>query len=219
MTYFLYFILGASLGSFIGLVCDRFPEQSIIAPRSHCFSCQKTLQIRDLLPIISQILSNFRCRYCRTAIPKRYFFIEIASGLFVLAFFLGFLSMAELLLLFLSLCLSIYDLESQTFPLTIWIIGTLPLMFLGIINSWLTLFLSLALFAYCYNVKIGEGDFLYLASLSFIFTGQDLLYIIEIACLLGISFALIFKEKRLPFVPFLSVAALIVLTIEKIAVH
>ncbi|MCW2489547.1 prepilin peptidase, partial [Streptococcus thermophilus] len=29
MLSILYFFLGTSLGSFIGLICDRFPEKSI----------------------------------------------------------------------------------------------------------------------------------------------------------------------------------------------
>ena len=49
-----FFLVGSILASFLGLVIDRFPEQSIIRPASHCDSCQTRLRPLDLIPIISQ---------------------------------------------------------------------------------------------------------------------------------------------------------------------
>ena len=69
MIHFYFFLVGAILASFIGLVIDRFPEQSIIFPASHCDSCHTRLRPLDLIPIVSQVVHRFRCRYCNQAIP------------------------------------------------------------------------------------------------------------------------------------------------------
>ncbi|MDU4838795.1 MAG: prepilin peptidase, partial [Streptococcus salivarius] len=55
MLSIIYFFLGASLGSFIGLVCDRFPENSIIFPSSHCSHCEHQLRFSEMIPILSQL--------------------------------------------------------------------------------------------------------------------------------------------------------------------
>lgn len=51
MIHLYFFIVGTVFASFLGLVIDRFPEQSIITPASHCNACGKRLAPRDLIPI------------------------------------------------------------------------------------------------------------------------------------------------------------------------
>ena len=63
-----FFLVGSILASFLGLVIDRFPEQSIIQPASHCDSCQTRLRPLDLIPILSQVFNRFRCRYCKASL-------------------------------------------------------------------------------------------------------------------------------------------------------
>ncbi|MCY7111264.1 prepilin peptidase, partial [Streptococcus oralis] len=43
MSHLFFFIVSTAFASFLGLITDRFPEQSIIAPSSHCNSCGKRL--------------------------------------------------------------------------------------------------------------------------------------------------------------------------------
>ncbi len=80
-------LLGACWGSFAATVTDRWPAGgSILAPRSHCASCGRTLGILDLVPLASFVLARGRCRTCNTPIPWRYPLIELGSaGLAVLA--------------------------------------------------------------------------------------------------------------------------------------
>ena len=59
MINFYFFTVGSCIASFLGLVIDRFPESSIIRPRSHCDHCQQTLRPLDLIPILSQVLFRF----------------------------------------------------------------------------------------------------------------------------------------------------------------
>ena len=80
MLTIIYFFLGASLGSFIGLICDRFPEKSIIFPSSHCSHCKHQLRFFEMIPILSQLFLRSRCRSCQTSIPLRYLFMELFCG-------------------------------------------------------------------------------------------------------------------------------------------
>ena len=72
MIHLYFFLVGAIIASFLGLVIDRFPEKSIVFPTSHCESCQTRLRPLDLIPIISQVVYRFRCRYCKARYPVWY---------------------------------------------------------------------------------------------------------------------------------------------------
>ena len=69
MDILLFFFLGASLASFIGVVVERFPEKSLITPASHCQACGTTLPAWDLIPILSFLINRGRCRFCQVKLP------------------------------------------------------------------------------------------------------------------------------------------------------
>lgn len=119
MLSIIYFFLGASLGSFIGLICDRFPEKSIIFPSSHCSHCKHQLCFFEMIPILSQLFLRSRCRSCQTPIPLRYLFMELFCGVICLLYFYDFLSLEVTYFLYFSLCLSIFDLRHKSYPLLI----------------------------------------------------------------------------------------------------
>ena len=116
MLSIIYFFLGASLGSFTGLICDRFPEKSIIFPRSHCSHCKHQLRFFEIIPILSQLFLKSRCRSCQTPIPFRYLFIELFCGVICLLYFYDFLSLEVTYFLYFSLFLSASDLDSWNSP-------------------------------------------------------------------------------------------------------
>ena len=77
-----FLLLGLVVGSFLNVCIDRLPaKQSIVSPPSHCPECKKRLAVRDLIPIFSYLLLKGRCRYCKSAIPKRVPFVEAATGI------------------------------------------------------------------------------------------------------------------------------------------
>lgn len=86
MIDFYFFLVGSILASFLGLVIDRFPEQSIISSASHCDSCQTRLRPLDLIPILSQVFNRFRCRYCKVRYPVWYALFELVLGLLFLLY-------------------------------------------------------------------------------------------------------------------------------------
>lgn len=73
-------LLSPVAGSFIGLVSLRLPAgRGVVAGRSACEGCGRTLNPLDLVPIVSFLALRGRCRTCGTAIPRRYLVIELAA--------------------------------------------------------------------------------------------------------------------------------------------
>lgn len=74
-------LLGLLIGSFLGLVSLRLPsDRSIVLGRSRCGACDRALEPRDLVPLLSFVFYKGRCRTCRAPIPVRYPLIEAASA-------------------------------------------------------------------------------------------------------------------------------------------
>ena len=202
MIHLYFFLVGTVFASFLGLVIDRFPEQSIIAPASHCNTCGKRLAPRDLIPIFSQILNLLRCRFCGDKIPLRYLFFECILGGLFLATSLGTISISHLLLLTMGLTLATYDQREQQYPLMVWLVFQLLLMVAAGVNLLMLFFLTLGLLAFFYNLRIGAGDFLFLASCSAIFSLTEILILIQIASFSGLAcFCFKKKKDRLAFMP------------------
>ncbi|WMB29957.1 prepilin peptidase [Streptococcus didelphis] len=82
MITILFFFLGTCLGSFLGLVFYRYPEKSIILPKSYCDTCSHPLRYRDLIPIFSYLLNRAKCPFCHTKVRILYLFIEVFCGVF-----------------------------------------------------------------------------------------------------------------------------------------
>ena len=212
MIDFYFFLVGSILASFLSLVIDRFPEQSIISPSSHCDSCQTHLRPLDLIPILSQVFNRFRCRYCKAPYPIWYSLFELGLGLLFLSWSWGFLSLGQVILITAGLTLGIYDFYHQEYPLLVWMIFHLILMASSGLNLVMVFFLILGILAHFINIRIGAGDFLFLASCSLIFSATELLILIQFASAAGIlAFLLQKKKERLPFVPFLLLAACVII--------
>ena len=207
-----FFLVGSILASFLGLVIDRFPEQSIIRPTSHCDSCQTRLRPLDLIPIISQVISRFRCRYCKSRYPFWYALFELGLGLLFLAWSWGWISLGKVVLITAGLTLGIYDFRHQEYPLLVWMTFHLILMACSGWNLVMVFFLVLGILAHFIDIRMGAGDFLFLASCALVFSATELLILIQFASATGIlAFLQQKKKERLPFVPFLLLAACVII--------
>ena len=212
MIDFYFFLVGSILASFLGLVIDRFPEQSIIQPASHCDSCQTRLRPLDLIPILSQVFNRFRCRYCKAPYPVWYALLELGLGLIFLSYSWGLLSLSQVILITAGLTLGIYDFRHQEYPLLVWMTFHLILMASSGLNLVMVFFLILGILAHFINIRMGAGDFLFLASCALVFSVTELLILIQFASATGIlAFLLQKKKERLPFVPFLLLAACVII--------
>ena len=207
-----FFLVGSILASFLGLVIDRFPEQSIIRPASHCDSCQTPLRPLDLIPILSQVFNHFRCRYCKAPYPVWYALFELGLGLIFLLYSWELLSLSQVILITAGLTLGIYDFRHQEYPLLVWMTFHLILMASSGWNLVMVFFLALGILAHFIDIRMGAGDFLFLASCSLVFIVTELLILIQFASATGIlAFLLQKKKERLPFVPFLLLATCVII--------
>ena len=212
MIDFYFFLVGSILASFLGLVIDRFPEQSIISPASHCDSCQTRLRPLDLIPILSQVLNCFRCRYCKARYPVWYALFELGLGIIFLAWSWELLSLSQVILITAGLTLGIYDFRHQEYPLLVWMTFHLVLMAGSGWNLVMVFFLVLGILAHFIDIRMGAGDFLFLASCALVFSLTEMLIVIQFASTTGIlAFLLLKKKERLPFVPFLLLATCLII--------
>lgn len=219
MDTLLFFFLGASLASFIGLVVDRFPKESILFPASHCNTCGKQLRTLDMIPVLSQIFNHSRCHFCKSKIPLWYGIFEFVCGILTAVCYQGMLPLSTLFIIFLSLTLSIYDLKYQSFPLLIWLLPSCCLLPVTPIKTLTIILLLFGIIAELIDVKLGSGDCFYLATLSLFLDLQNILWIVEIGSFTGIIFCLLHKNKRIPFVPFLFFGYLLVSFLRNPLIH
>ncbi len=85
MFFFLLFLLGLVIGSFLNVLIDRLPNEESITGRSHCDHCKTNLTWKDLFPVFSFITLGGKCRYCKKKLSLFYPLVEILTGvLFVL---------------------------------------------------------------------------------------------------------------------------------------
>jgi len=84
--YIFIFIFGSAVGSFLGVIVDRFSsKESIWKGRSHCDHCRHILGVLDLVPIFSFLFLGGKCRYCHKKLSWFYPSIEICTAIVYLA--------------------------------------------------------------------------------------------------------------------------------------
>lgn len=118
----IFFIaLGAVCGSFAGVIAERLHTgQSWVSGRSRCNSCARTLDHRDLVPVLSWLVSLGRCRTCGSGVPWRYAVVEAVLGaLFALSYLVIGLTYTLPFLLFAIVVLTVivlYDVRHTVIP-------------------------------------------------------------------------------------------------------
>lgn len=81
LLYFLRFMAGACVFSFLGVVAYRLPKgESFIKGRSYCPSCGHALNALDLVPVLSFLALRGRCRHCGAKIGARYLAVDALGG-------------------------------------------------------------------------------------------------------------------------------------------
>ncbi|WP_366922508.1 prepilin peptidase [Metallumcola ferriviriculae] len=232
MTQIIVFLFGLVIGSFLNVVIYRLPlKQSIIFPASHCPNCGVHLLIRDLVPVLSWLFLQGRCRNCGTRISRRYPLIELFTALVFLILSLYFQGWQLIGLLFLAAILiaaSAIDFKHGIIPNQLIIAGLvvgLADIFLNVSLTWQQQLLGfftggglLLLLAVVSRGGMGGGD-IKLTAVMGIFLGPKLVLVtLVLASALGAAagVALILAGKKgrkdaIVFGPFLAVGALLAL--------
>ncbi|WP_296113184.1 A24 family peptidase [uncultured Anaerococcus sp.] len=190
IIYFLIFMLGASVGSFIEALAYRRQEGiSIVSPPSFCNFCKKRIKPYDLVPVLSFLWLKGKTRCCKNKIPIFTLLVEIILGLlYILAFSLygPYEGIFFALAFTLSLLLTITDIKSQeiydTDLIILLLVGFLyRLIYIGIDFRFLRLILIFILgFMFVRFVSrggIGDGDLFFYLGL-FLFLENDLIPIL-----------------------------------------
>ena len=124
-----FFVFGTVIGSFLNVVVLRYGAKTV-SGRSICLSCGKALRWFELVPLMSFVAQNGRCRGCQTRISWQYFLVELITGLVFAAIAYKNLQLTtdnsqpvwwlvvggELLLWCLLIMLSVYDLRHKIIP-------------------------------------------------------------------------------------------------------
>lgn len=235
--YFIYsLIFGALVGSFLNVVIFRLPDetQSVVFPASHCPKCKTKLRWFENIPILSWLALRGKCRTCKDSISPQYIVVELSMALLSGALYRQFGPSFALFYYFLftaALLVVIFiDLHHQIIPDKI----SLPGIVIGFLGSfsnpyvtWQQAGLGLLIGGgLLYGVAagyalltgkdgMGGGDVKLLAMIGAFLGWQSLLYIVFASSLSGSIIggaALLVQKKdrqtRIPFGPFLSLAAL-----------
>jgi leader peptidase (prepilin peptidase) / N-methyltransferase len=236
----LFAILGLIIGSFLNVCIDRLPRnESIAYPPSHCPACQHKLAAKDLIPVFSYLVLRGRCRYCQAPIPKRLFWVELATGVVfaLLAWHYGLNPELAVMAFYACLFIIIFviDLE-QGLILNKVVYPAMVVAFLLALYPWPWLndsmgmrlayaalgggvgFIIFLLIALISRGGMGWGD-VKLAALIGLATGFPMVVVaIIMAAILGgiVAVALMIAKRKkrretVPFGPFLAVAAMVTL--------
>ncbi|EOB2174753.1 A24 family peptidase [Campylobacter upsaliensis] len=215
----LWGILGAVFGSFcasfVSRICEKKP---LFAMRSFCFSCERKLEILELVPIFSYLFLKGRCKTCKSQIPLSAFLSEI-FGIFLIYLasfcaksFKEFLALT--LFLFVCFSLSLIDLRLKAVPNFLLWIGFFTACLLKILESHLNafdmsifhffmdafmfagfIFLLKSFILFLKNFKkqeleenLGDADIILLAAFAGAFGFMGALYVLFIAAFLSLPF-------------------------------
>lgn len=135
----LAFLFGAVFGSYIDCLAWRLVHHERVARgRSHCDVCGHALGVGDLIPIVSYLRSDGRCRYCGAKFSAESTWVELVLGLgfaaIVYKFDVSFVALRYLGLLVILMGLSLVDQKTLLIPDRfhvagiLWWLLTLPLI-------------------------------------------------------------------------------------------
>lgn len=81
LPYVLSGFFGLIIGSFLNVAILRYNTGKGFGGRSMCFSCNRTLEASDLVPVFSFLFSGGRCRTCKSKISRQYILVEIITAI------------------------------------------------------------------------------------------------------------------------------------------
>ncbi len=216
-------------------------NMSIVLPASHCTNCKHKLKFYELIPVISYIFLGGKCKVCKERISIFYPFFELLTGILFLLSYLKFGLTLEFLIAitFISvlIIISISDVKYFIIPDEVLIVGTLLIIVELIANVFINnisvfnglvmpILNGLGAFAILYLFKalgdlifktesLGGGDIKLLFFIGLVLGFDMSIVTIFIASFIALPLSIVSLIKNnnniLPFGPYLSVAATIIM--------
>jgi len=218
------FIFGLLIGSFLNVVIYRIPKgESIVFPASKCQSCQTPLKWYHNIPLFSWIALGGKCGFCKESISKQYPLIELFTGFIFLIIFLKiglvwyfpFVAFSFTALL----ALTMIDFEYMAVPDNINFASLLfaliqpefidAIMYAVIASGGLYL-VGLISSLIARKQAMGGADVIVAGTMGALLGFPNFFVAIFLSAILAMIPALIWRDKGVPFVPFLALATFIV---------
>jgi leader peptidase (prepilin peptidase)/N-methyltransferase len=73
-------LLGSVVGSYLATIVVRWPRGEAARGRSRCDGCERVLSAFELVPLLSFLTAEGRCRRCGAGINRRHFVIEVLAA-------------------------------------------------------------------------------------------------------------------------------------------
>ena len=218
------FIFGAMIGSFLNVVIYRIPKgESIVFPASKCQSCQNSLKWWHNIPIFSWLFLRGKCYFCKEKISAQYPIVELLTGVIFVAlyfklglvWYLPFIA-ASFAALFALVMIDFKYMavpDNVNFAALIFAIVQpeflMALLYASIAAGGLYL-IGLLSSLIARKQAMGGADVIVAGTMGALLGFPNFFVALFLSALLAMIPALIWREKGVPFVPFLALATFIV---------
>ncbi|WP_374027995.1 A24 family peptidase [Bdellovibrio bacteriovorus] len=236
--YVLFFVLGAIFGSFGNVVIYRLPrEESVVKPRSYCYSCKTQIKWYDNIPILSWFILRGKCRKCQAKFSFRYPLVEIIMAvLFALSYHYAGLTwtlLEYLIFIFGLVVCTFIDLDHMILPdeftlsgIVIGLVGAalnpqrefLDALFGVLMGGGFLWGMAYVYYMFTKNEGMGGGDIKLLAWIGAIVGWKAIPFVIMTSAIVGSVIGLIAARKQkaglktvIPFGPYLALGAVVYL--------
>jgi leader peptidase (prepilin peptidase)/N-methyltransferase len=218
------FVFGTLIGSFLNVVIYRVPRgESIVFPSSKCQHCQTPLKWYHNIPLFSWLALGGKCAFCHDPIAKQYPIVEIVTGIIFLLLYLKLglvwyypFVAASFAALF---ALVMIDFKYMAVPDSV---NFAALGFALIQPDFIPAAINAALAAgglYLIGLlssllarrqAMGGADVIVAGTMGALLGFPNFFVAIFLSAILAIIPAMIWRERGVPFVPFLALATFIV---------
>lgn len=228
----LFFLFGVLFGSFFNVVGLRLPKKEpFVSNRSICPACKRTLSWYELIPLLSILFLQGKCKGCHKEISPFYPIIEFITGLlFAFSFaHIGFHVelITALLTISMLMIVLVSDLTYMVIPNQV-LLFFLPLFIVmrmmqplqpwwSAIGGAIIGFTLIALIIFVSQGGMGGGDMKLLGVLGIILGTKKIVLTFIIACSLGAIIGLVLlavnvidRKQPIPFGPYIVAATLLV---------
>jgi leader peptidase (prepilin peptidase)/N-methyltransferase len=218
------FIFGAVIGSFLNVVIYRIPKgETIVFPASKCQSCQTPLKWYHNIPVFSWIALGGKCGFCKEKISVQYPLVEFLTGIIFVAlyfklglvWYLPFIA-ASFAALF---ALVMIDFKYMAVPDNVNFAALIfalvqpeflmALLYASIAAGGLYL-IGLLSSLIAKRQAMGGADVIVAGTMGALLGFPNFFVALFLSALLAMIPALIWRDKGVPFVPFLALATFIV---------
>jgi len=218
------FIFGTLIGSFLNVVIYRIPKgESIAFPASKCQSCQTPLKWYHNIPIFSWLFLHGKCGFCKASISTQYPIVEFLTGIIFLILYLKLGLVWHLPFVAASftalLALVMIDFKYMAVPDNINFTALLfaliqpnflDAMMYGAIAAGGLYLIGLFSSLIAKREAMGGADVIVAGTMGALLSFPNFFIALFLSALLAMIPAMVWRDKGVPFVPFLALATFIV---------